>query len=190
MRETIGDRRHGEIVTLAEISKHPVHMSGASVRVLGRYALSDTIHHSNRLVEYDFVQQTAVLEHYKSTLLIDTTLLAEFAHSIGRLYQFMGELDSHVRNTSSSSSHQMIVSFYALELCETLKEWISIYTIRHSRCAAKLLQHSLRIVFFCHSSSLHTVLIIHEYRVLFKISCTIAPLCSGNTPMPHRPKKQ
>lgn len=48
----------------------------------------------NRLINYHFSEEWALIEHQSAKLLVDTRLLGDIAHVVGRLYQVLGELET------------------------------------------------------------------------------------------------
>ncbi|KNC97385.1 uncharacterized protein SPPG_07312, partial [Spizellomyces punctatus DAOM BR117] len=73
-------RRHGKIVHIEEIQAQS--MSGSSVRVIGT------------LLTYDTNTSLAVIEHARSQLVVDLSLLGPFSNRTKSLLQFIGEVET------------------------------------------------------------------------------------------------
>jgi len=76
--------KFGETLLLKEVVEQAGSLAGASLRVLGR------------LVSFDPASNTAVIEHDKHQLLINTELLDSFSYRVNSLFQFIGEYDVSV----------------------------------------------------------------------------------------------
>ncbi|KAI9336001.1 hypothetical protein DFJ73DRAFT_780212 [Zopfochytrium polystomum] len=76
------DKRHAEVVTLADVHQHDAAMAGACVRVLGCFK------------HFDPVLNMAVLSYGALDLLVDTSLLGVMdRHNPKVLYQVVGDLE-------------------------------------------------------------------------------------------------
>ncbi|KAI9358312.1 telomere-capping, CST complex subunit-domain-containing protein [Zopfochytrium polystomum] len=90
------DKRHAEVVTLADVHQHDAAMAGACVRVLGCFK------------HFDPVLNMAVLSYGALDLLVDTSLLGVMdRHNPKVLYQVVGDLEWLER------SHRAVGTFNA-----------------------------------------------------------------------------